>query len=141
MVKRCKYPWAVDPAKVGTYPALTRSGGGYFFDEVLEYRVWCHPEAGAPDPDGEGEDYFHCFATHAEALAFHLETPGSEEPLVLVLQREHVNEPSPGRFVHVRKRRITEWRCEWLAGDPRRPGDIEAMIAEGARPRAEKRRR
>ncbi len=44
-----KYPNAKDPDLVGTYPALVKSGGGYVWDEVLEYRVWCHPEIGAVD--------------------------------------------------------------------------------------------
>ena len=33
------YPPAAYPEKVGTYPALCHSGGGYFYDDVLEYRV------------------------------------------------------------------------------------------------------
>lgn len=37
------YPAAIDSALVGTYPAHTKSGGGYFYDDVLEYRVWCRP--------------------------------------------------------------------------------------------------
>ena len=61
------YPDAVDPEKVGSYPALAGAGGGYVWDEVLEYRVWCHPERGAPDED-DGSDYYYCFTTYAEAL-------------------------------------------------------------------------
>ena len=34
------FPVAIDPARVGTYPADTKSGAGYFYDDVLEYRVW-----------------------------------------------------------------------------------------------------
>lgn len=30
------YPLAVDPARVGEYPAEAKSGGGYFYDEVLD---------------------------------------------------------------------------------------------------------
>ena len=45
------YPHVVDPAKVGEYPASVFAGGGYVWDEVLEYRVWCHPERGAPRDD------------------------------------------------------------------------------------------
>jgi hypothetical protein len=37
---------AIDPNRVGTYSADTKSGGGYFYDDVLEYRVWCNPEKG-----------------------------------------------------------------------------------------------
>ena len=44
-----KYPLAIDENMVGEYPALVKSGAGYFYDDVLEYRVWCHPERGALD--------------------------------------------------------------------------------------------
>src|SRR5207244_13506997 len=60
---------AIDPSAVGTYPAGVKTGGGYVWDEVLEYRVWCHPERGAPDHH-DGNDYFEAFATYADALAF-----------------------------------------------------------------------
>jgi len=37
----------MNPNKVGTYPALAKSGAGYFYDEILEYRVWIHPADGS----------------------------------------------------------------------------------------------
>ena len=37
------------------------SGAGYFYDDVLEYRVWVHPEAGGEDLH-DGDDYFLAFA-------------------------------------------------------------------------------
>ena len=40
--------------RVGSFPAATKSGGGYFYDEVLEYRVWLHPERGAAAYGGLG---------------------------------------------------------------------------------------
>lgn len=43
------FPVAVDEKMVGEYPAEAKSGGGYFYDDVLEYRVWCRPWLGAPD--------------------------------------------------------------------------------------------
>ncbi len=122
------YPDAIDPSLVGEYPALAKSGAGYFFDEVLEYRVWCHPERGAPD-EFDGEDYYYAFATYAEALAFSADCPGTETPLALVRQREWIDEPQPGQFIHERGERITEWQPAWLADGPRQPGDIEAFIA------------
>ena len=131
MKARRRYPTAVDAKRVGKYPALTRSGGGYFWDDVLEYRVWCHPERGAPDLH-DGEDYFLAFATYPKALAFSKRTPGAEEPLVLVRQREHVNEPSPGTFIHVKKMRITEWRVAWLHGARRTRNTIRAFLAANA---------
>jgi hypothetical protein len=57
------YPDAVDTVAVGEYPASAHAGGGYVWDDVLEYRVWCHPERGAPDLD-DGNDYYHAFATY-----------------------------------------------------------------------------
>jgi putative acetyltransferase len=88
------------------------------WDEVLEYRVWCHPERGAPD-DGDGSDYYLAFDTFREADDFHRSTQGSEEPLALVLQREYIAEDEPGVFRHVPEERITEWPVEFLTR-PRR---------------------
>src|SRR5690606_12320538 len=104
---RMSFPDALDPDLVGTYPAKAHAGGGYVWDAVLEYRVWCHPERGAPDL-ADGSDYFYPFATFAEAAEFAAANPGCEEPLALVLQEEYLDEPEPGRYVHVRERRITE---------------------------------
>lgn len=126
-----RYPNAIDPDLVGEYPALAKSGGGYFFDEVLEYRVWCHPERGAPD-EFDGEDYYYAFESHELALAFSTDCPGTETPLALVRQREWVDEPEPGNFIHMTTERITEWRPEWLEDGPRTPGAIEAFIARQA---------
>jgi hypothetical protein len=72
-----QFPQVLDPSRVGTYEALAKSGGGYVWDAVLEYRVWCHPERGAIDSE-EGNDYYYAFATYAEALAFAEETRGAE---------------------------------------------------------------
>ena len=94
------YPPVVDPALVGSYPALTHAGGGFVWDEVLEYRVWCHPELGSSDEE-DGSDYFYAFATYEEAVAFAAATKGAEAPLALVLQREYIGEPHPGCYVHV----------------------------------------
>jgi putative acetyltransferase len=131
MKARRRYPTAVDPTRVGRYPALANSGGGYVWDEVLEYRVWCHPERGAPDLH-EGDDYFFAFATYPKALAFSRRTRGAEEPLALVRQRQYIDEPSPGKYIHVKKVRVTEWRVEWL----HRPRRNRHTIADFLSPRA-----
>ncbi len=47
------YPEVLVLEQVGNYRALAKSGGGYVWDEVLEYRVWCHPQDGAPDLEEE----------------------------------------------------------------------------------------
>ncbi len=115
------YPQAVDPDKVGEYPAMAGAGGGYVWDEVLEYRVWCHPKDG-------GDDYYYAYATYEEAQAAAGSMRNSddsidevEDPLALIFQREHINEPKPGEYEHVKEERITEWPPEFLQR-PRRTG-------------------
>ena len=100
------YPAAVDASKVGHYPLRVNSGGGYFYDSVLEYRVWVH----APNADAQ----CYSFSAYSEALRFSRKTAGAEEPLVLVLQEECIDEPEPGHFIHNKNPRLTEWRVEWL---------------------------
>src|SRR5262249_16767442 len=113
VMENSDYPDAVDPSLVGTYPGLAGAGGGYVWDAILEYRVWCHPERGAPDEE-DGNDYYYSFATYAEALAFSEQTVGAESPLALIQQLEHINEPEPGVYVHVKEPRNTEWPVEFL---------------------------
>ncbi|WP_265595955.1 GCN5 family acetyltransferase [Verrucomicrobium sp. BvORR106] len=125
-----EHPLAVVAAKVGTYPALVKSGAGYFYDDVLEYRVWMHPERGAPSLDEEGGDYFVAFAQYEKALAFSKASPGAEEPLVLVRQMEYINEPEEGVYEAAKDERLTEWRVEWLEGSKRQPDSIEKFLRE-----------
>jgi hypothetical protein len=63
------YPTAMDPARVGSYAGYAKTGAGYFYDEVLEYRVWLHPERGAQRLAGDA-DYFAAFAEYELAAAF-----------------------------------------------------------------------
>jgi hypothetical protein len=126
-----EYPKVANPDLVGEYPASAGAGGGYFFDEVLEYRVWCHPERGAPD-EFEGNDYYHVFANFEDARAFSGSNPGTEEPLALIRQLEWVDEPEPGRYVHMKGERIAEWHTKFLSRGPRKPGAVEQFIAERA---------
>ena len=128
-----KYPDAVDFEKVGTYPAVVGAGGGYVWDEVLEYRVWCHPERGAPDEE-DGNDYYYSFAIYSEALAYSLTIKGAEHPIALILQREHINEPEPGKYVHVKEDRLTEWPVDFLSRPRRTPNTIPAFLAPDAPP-------
>ncbi len=127
------FPDAIDQALVGTYPASVHAGGGYVWDAVLEYRVWCHPEEGAPD-EADGNDYYYPFATYQEALDFAAANPGTEEPLALVLQEEYIDEPESGRFVHVRKRRVTEWPVAFLRRPRRTDRTIPDFFAPDAPP-------
>jgi hypothetical protein len=126
-----KYPDATDPSQVGQYPASVFAGGGYVWDEVLEYRVWCHPERGAPDED-DGSDYFHAFATYEEAMAFSQSTPGAEEPLALILQREYIGEQKPGEYEHIRGERLTEWPVMFLSRPRRTERTIPDFLAPDA---------
>jgi hypothetical protein len=121
------FPVASDPARVGTYPGETKSGAGYFYDEVLEYRVWFHPERGAVRLNGD-DDYFMTFATYEHAQAVSTILPGAEYPLVLVRQIESINEPEPNHYVHVKEPRITEWQVRWLAGSRRTPTSIREFM-------------
>jgi hypothetical protein len=113
-----EYPKVKDQELVGTYPALVNSGGGYVWDAVLEYRVWCHPHDGAPDIE-DGDDYYYVFDNYDEALDFSKENPGTEAPLALIEQKEYIYEPEPGKYLHIKEQRITEWPVEFL-NRPRR---------------------
>ena len=124
------YPAVVDPALVGTYSPLANSGAEFVWDEVLEYRVWCHPERGAP-PQGDepGDDYHIAFATYPEALAFSERTPGSEEPLALVLQWESIDEPTAMSDM-LRSQHRFETQPRWM-GDRTGVFDLERLLAPG----------
>jgi hypothetical protein len=122
-----KYPLAVDPNRVGTYPADAKSGAGYFYDEVLEYRVWLHTENGAKPLNGS-VDYFVAFAQYETAEKFSNSTAGAEEPLVLVQQLQWIDEPERGRFIPVKEERITEWQVRWLPDNKRTPMSIEEFM-------------
>ena len=125
------YPDAVAANLVGTYPALAGAGGGYVWDDVLEYRVWCHPERGAPDTE-DGNDYYFPFATYLEAAEFSKCTPGAEKPLALIRQAEYIDEPKPGEYRHVMEERITEWPAEFLRRPRRTPNTIPDFLSPNA---------
>lgn len=112
--KRTTFANAYDPSQVGKYPEFVYSGGGYFYDEILEYRVWVRSSGHDPE--------LHTFATYKEAEHFSQLDPDAEPPVVLVLQREYIDEPTQGHYKHVRKERIAEWQPDWLRGN-RNTGD------------------
>jgi hypothetical protein len=121
-VASSRMPAVLDASLVGTYPALTYAGGGYFWDEVLEYRVWCHAAEG---------DHFTAFAIYEDALAFSIQTDGAEGPIALILQKEYIDEPRPGHFVHMRKPRVTEWPIMFLSRPRRTPRTIPDFLRRG----------
>ena len=128
------YPTVIDPKKVGAYQETAYAGGGYFFDEVLEYRVWCYPDTGADIVDADGNfldianEYYRAFATFEQALAFADDTPDSKTPVALVRQLEWVDQPSKGVYIHNKSERITEWQVEWLSQGSRKAEDIKAFL-------------
>jgi putative acetyltransferase len=122
-----KYPKVKVPDLIGQYPASVKSGGGYVWDEVLEYRVWCHPLDGANDI--EAGDYYNTFAIYEEALQFSQKNQGSEEPLALILQEEYISEPEPGNYIHVKERRMTEWPVEFLSRPKRTANTIPDFLS------------
>ena len=126
-----KYPKVKDLELVGTYPALVKSGGGYVWDAVLEYRVWCNPHDGAPDTE-DGDDYYYVFDSYEEALQFSQENPGTEEPLALIQQIEYIDEPEPGNYVHIKEERITEWPVEFLRRPMRTANTIPDFLSPNA---------
>ena len=117
------YPLPPQPESVGHYKTAVKSRGGYFYDEVLEYRVWVH------DADG-GDDRLNCFESFEEAQLRSRRTKGAEPPLVLVRRREWIDEPKPGVFERKTGERLSEWQVPWLARGARKPGDIEIFLAE-----------
>lgn len=126
-------PPVFDSEKVGTYSRRAKAGGGYAWDEVLEYRVWCSPHDGAPDEDN-GSDYYFVFDSHDAARKYSAQQQGAEDPLALVLQREWIAEDEPGCFEHRTDERITEWPVEFLSRPRRGPGTLAAFFADDAPP-------
>jgi hypothetical protein len=124
------YPPAKYPEKIGVYPTYVNldGGWGYYYDEVLEYRVWVHPDRGGEDLN-EGSDYYYPFITYKEALTYSKKTKGAEEPIALVLQKEWLSE-TDGQLSIVGKERITEWNASWLKGNKRTNDSISEMINE-----------
>jgi len=124
---RSAYPIAVDPQKVGTFPADTHSGAGYFYDDVLEYRVWLNPKNGAQTMNGNS-DYCVAFAQYEPAKQFSESAAGAESPIVLVRQLEWINESEHGHFIPEKEERITEWQVRWLDGNKRGPNSIRDFL-------------
>lgn len=133
MEQQFDYPPAINAQRVGTYPGRAYAGGGYVWDEVLEYRVWCSPRKGAED-HFDGDDYFYPFESYAEAAQFSESQAGAGEPIALILQREFLDEPEPGVFIHRREERITEWPVKFLSRPRRTERTLIDFFAADAPP-------
>lgn len=128
---KSKYPKVLDEASIGSYPALAKAGGGYVWDEVLEYRVWCSPLDGAEDME-DGDDYYYVFGSCEEAQDFSENTIGSESPVALILQKEYIDEPQPGSYIHIKKERIAEWPVAFLSRPKRSENTIPNFFSPNA---------
>lgn len=126
-----QYPPVFDAEKIGTYDARAFAGGGYVWDEVLEYRVWCHLREGAEDIE-DGSDYYYMFDNAEDAIAFSNVTKGAIEPLALVLQREYIDEPEPEQYIHVKTERMTEWPLSFLSRPRRTSKTIPEFLSADA---------
>jgi hypothetical protein len=118
------YPKVKDPQMVGKYNVIAKAGGGYVWDVVLEYRVWCHPH--------DDNDYCHVFETYQDALAYSSEEEDAESPLALILQKEYIDEPEPGHYVYVKEQRIAEWPVEFLCRPQRNRNTITDFLSPNA---------
>ncbi len=130
-----QYPVASDPDQVGQYDEAAYTGGGRFFDEVLEYRVWCYLDNEAKASNYSDDDEaatYQAFAIYEQALAFANNTDNAEPPVVLVRQLEWVDQPSKGVFIHNKSERITEWNPEWLSRGVRKSDDIAQFLQKHA---------
>ena len=107
------YPLACNPEMVGVYPAHVRSGAGHIYTDVLEYRVWCHPEQGAPN-EFDGDDYYQFFTNYEDALFFSNNSLGAEPPVVLIRQNYWIVDQSDGQYIAYKGERLTEWQPQWL---------------------------
>lgn len=131
MDESLRHPDVLDPDAVGSHPAAAKAGGGYVWDEVLEYRVWFSPHRGAKDL-ADGSDYYFAFSTAQEAIDQAESEAGSEEPLALVLRREYIDEAEQGEYIHVLEERIAEWPLVFLSRPRRTPETIPAFLGPDA---------
>ncbi len=131
MRKQARFPRAFDPERVGKYPASCHAGGGFVWDAVLEYRVWLHPERGAQDK-AQGNDYYYAFKSYPAALRFSRKYRGAGEPLALILQKEYIEEPTPGQYSHMKKKRVTEWPVKFLSRPRRTKNTIPDFLSPNA---------
>ena len=121
-------PAAADPDAVGTYHRVAKAGGGFVWDEVLEFRVWFHARIGA-EGDAAVDVYYLAFATAQDALEAAELGEGASAPVALVLQREYIDEPRPGQYIHIVEERVTEWPLSFLSRPHRTSATVPDFLA------------
>ena len=84
------------------------------------------------DIDSVQEQLTNVKSISSTYAAFAAKTPGAEEPLALIRQDEYLDEPEPGRFVHVREVLVAEWPVQFL----RRPRRTARTIPDFLSPDA-----
>ena len=67
-------------------------------------------------------------------MAFSERTPNAEKPLALIRQNEYIDEPEPGKYIHVKEERITEWPVVFLTRPRRSERTIPDFLAPDAPP-------
>jgi hypothetical protein len=50
----------------------------------------------------------------------------------LVLQKEYIDEPEPGKYVHIKEQRLTEWPVEFLSRPKRTMNTIPDFLSPNA---------
>lgn len=136
------YPPSDFPNDIGRWEAQAQSGGGYLFDKVLEYRVWFQPPRGykisVDTPHGSIRLNHTYIPTdtyeNAKRISDKLEESGINIQGILVLV-----EQKPGHWVDWgavgpprigTRRRITEWRPEWLPGSRFHPKKLNKVLVK-----------
>lgn len=120
-----KHPRAINPEKVGKYPLEVYSGGGLFYDDVLEYRVW--------QKTTEGLECIS-FVDYPAAAAYYKahKTLGAQEPIALVFQNSYLEETSDG-YKWVKEHRVAEWQVSWLKAHDNTAERIPSFLAKHQR--------
>ena len=80
----------------------------------------------------EGNDYYDVFSDYKKAKEFSDNNNGTEEPIALILQREYIDEPETGKYIHVKEERIAEWHVSFLIRPKRNEHTIPNFMSPNA---------
>ena len=93
-------PNVFNKSRVGSYDIQAFSGGGRRYDRVLEYRVWT--------VNSQGKTGLYVFNNYKDAEHHNVKNGGN---LVALVEQDYYFDKYNNR---INKKRITEWRIEWL---------------------------